>query len=113
MEIGHLARPSIYFERKENSPFCYCVLHYGQLPGGSRRDHLLLDGPVNFRTKILRIAPLTHCATAEQNIATLCAEACFTSAGFLGAMYFLPFFKFVAGLVGRRGALLCSPLVFP
>lgn len=48
-----------------------------------------------------------------RNTATLWTEACFTSAGFLGAIYFLPFFKFVAALVGRRGALLCSPLVLP
>ena len=57
MKVGHLARPSMYFERKEDSRFRYCVLHYGQLPGGRRRDHLLLDGPINFRTKILRITP--------------------------------------------------------
>jgi len=43
---------------------------------------------------------------------TLCNAACFTNAGFFGAIYFLPFLRLTD--FGRlEGDLLCRPLVFP
>lgn len=43
---------------------------------------------------------------------TLCIAACFTSAGFFGAMYFLPFFR-LADFCRLEGDLLCRPFVLP
>lgn len=112
MEVIVSAHPSIYLnERKTHASgiVCFIIVNF---PEDAAETICCSMDLLIFALRSCELL-LKHLVPPYIYIPTLCTEACFTSAGFLGAIYFLPFFKFVAALVGRRGALLCSPLVFP
>ena len=139
LEIQYMVSSTMYVTFAQSTlRFCFwfgCRPNYYQCEQSSkdyRLDHTLLQLHFSllsaFRTKLQRPSALLstclswsstsvsdirgHAAVIRVTFMTLCIAACFTRAGFLGAMYFLPFFR-LADFCRLEGDLLCRPLVLP